>query len=234
MDGGKFKKRAYWLMAAFCCWSALITGKYLYYSVWQRSHYLAIGNKLSCREGFYSAGRGRILDCNGIPLAWSERHYDLYVLDLPNSPEYRQSLLKLLKKELGSLDTGKLDEAGEVIKRDLSTSELETLRIVIPDHPCLKIRVRLERRGIEFPKVRHFVGKVETRDSVLRGATGCEKLYDTVLRGKPGKYKIMLDRNKNWIPGTFTQINRAIPGSDVRLPQSLEELRNNPPPSPEG
>jgi cell division protein FtsI/penicillin-binding protein 2 len=234
MTGGKFKKRAYMLMAFFCCWTAFITFKYLYYAYWQRDYYLIKGNKLSCREGTYSAGRGRILDCNGIPLAWSERHYDLYILDLPNSPEYRQQLVRILKKDLGDLNAPELIDAGVVIKYDLSPDHLETLRKLIPKHPCLKIKVRLVRRVIEYPEVRNFIGKVKASDKVLRGISGCEKMYDLVLRGKLGKYRIMLDRNKNWIPGTFKQFKEAIPGSDVRLAQSLEEIRRNPPPRHEG
>ena len=69
---------------------------------------------------------------------------------------------------------------------------------------------------------------------MLRGTSGCEKYFDKVLSGKPGKYTIMLDRNKNWIPGTFSQIAKAVSGSDVRLPYSVEEIRASNLKLPEG
>ncbi len=234
MTGGNFKKRALWLIAFFCCWTIFILFNYLYYAYWQRQYYLIQGNKLSCREGIYTAGRGRILDCNGVPLAWSERHYDLYILDLPGSPEYRKQLINILTRRIGDLSTTILQDENSIIKQDLSPTEVDMLRELIPDHPSLKIKFRIVRRVIEFPEVRQLIGNVEFDGKVLKGASGCEKLYDKELSGTPGKYKIMLDRNKNWIPGTFTCLVKAVPGRDVRLKRSLEEIRNNHSGKPKG
>lgn len=225
MNTASFKKRSYILLGVLCCWALFISFKFFYYSIWQRSYYLIVGGKLSTREGYYSAGRGRILDSDGIPLAWSERHYDLLILDLPNAPEYREKLLRKLRLRLQDVSLESADDVSMIVKRSLSGKELEILGEMIPRHPCLKIKTRLVRRIIEQPDIRHFIGKVKRDGCMLRGSSGCEKVFDKVLSGKPGKYTIMLDRNKNWIPGTFRQTAKAVSGSDVRIPYSLEEIR---------
>lgn len=234
MNTALFKKRSYILLGILCCWAVAVSFKFFYYSIWQRSYYLIVGGKLSTREGCYTAGRGRILDSNGVLMAWSERHYDLIILDLPNAPEYREKLLKKLRMRLKGVTLESADDVSMIVKRSLSVNELEIVGEMIPRHPCLKIKTRLVRRVIEEPEIRRFIGKVKREGCMLRGTSGCEKFFDKVLSGKPGKYTIMLDRNKNWIPGTFSQIVKAVSGSDVRLPYSVAEIRSSNFKLPEG
>ena len=51
------------------------------------------------------------------------------------------------------------------------------------------------------------------------------KIHNKTLSGTPGRYKIMLDRNKNWIKNSGKSIKLAAPGKDIKLQLTLEEIR---------
>jgi cell division protein FtsI/penicillin-binding protein 2 len=88
----------------------------------------------------------------------------------------------------------------------------------------LKIVPRLERRYVDYPEVRKVLGKVGIRDGKYHGIEGVEQEYDSELIGEDGIYVVMLDRYRNWIPGTWKLKAEMQPGKDVKLENSLEDI----------
>ena len=75
-----FERRLIFLLILLLVWSACASGALLYYSVYARERYLKAGQRLALRRGDFQATRGRILDRNGVSLAWSERYFDFYFI----------------------------------------------------------------------------------------------------------------------------------------------------------
>ena len=89
----------------------------------------------------------------------------------------------------------------------------------------LQITPRIERKVVDYPEVHAYIGRVKLIRRQLVGVSGVEKLYNQILSGAPGKYRIMLDRNKNWIKNSGKSISLAVPGKDIRLKLTIEEIR---------
>ncbi|MHB9138943.1 MAG: hypothetical protein ACYC4Q_06030, partial [Victivallaceae bacterium] len=99
---------------------------------------------------------------------------------------------------------------------------LEPLLTKFPD---LKIFPRTVRKVVDYAEVRSYIGHVELKDGRATGLSGIEKECDCDLTGTMGIYEVMLDRHKNWVPGTWKLKNKAVPGKDVKLDLTLEEIK---------
>jgi cell division protein FtsI/penicillin-binding protein 2 len=84
---------------------------------------------------------------------------------------------------------------------------------------------RIERKVVDYPAIRAKIGKVKYISGRLVGISGYEQQFNQLLSGTPGKFRIMLDRNKNWIKNSGKSIKMATPAKDLVLPYSLEEIR---------
>ena len=82
-----------------------------------------------------------------------------------------------------------------------------------------------ERIAVNIPEVREKIGATQLKNGELYGVSGWEKSYDTLLRGTPGKYEVMLDRRRRWIDSSWKLVTPAVPGKDVKVPFRLEEIR---------
>lgn len=58
----------------------------------------------------------------------------------------------------------------------------------------------------------------------LRGVSGLEKEFDFLLRGTPGRYRVMLDRARNWVESSWKLETEPVPGHEVRLFRTVDEL----------
>jgi cell division protein FtsI/penicillin-binding protein 2 len=88
----------------------------------------------------------------------------------------------------------------------------------------VKIIPRLERRYVDYPEVRKFLGKVVINNGKCYGLDGAERDYDSELNGIDGVYVVMLDRYRKWIPGTWKLKTEMLPGKDVMLENSIEDI----------
>ena len=221
-----FKKRATLLMAGAVIW-ALIAANYLFYfSYLNRTKYIDAGYKLAMRQGYYSAGRGRILDKNGIPLAWSERFFDLFLLKPPELPKFQKMLDTKLRHIFKDIKPCASALPFSVIYYNIPPDEIPRLERIIHEFPDLKIIPRTERVVVDHPEVKKLIGKVEMRDGLLYGINGIELQFDQTLTGQLGTYTVMLDRHKNFINGTWHLVKKAKPGEDITLQSSCAELKN--------
>ncbi len=220
-----FHKRSFAAIIMLAIWCSVATLMLLHYSVIDRDHYLRLGNRIARRKGIYYPDRARILDRNGVPLAWTERSFDLYVVFTSENFFLRERTLEQLRSVIA--DAG-LTRAGEnmfLVKRDISPTELVKLEKVMARYPAVKVIPRLERVVIDFPSVREYIGRTTNRDGRIIGLSGIEMQYDAELSGSPGTYQIMLDREKNWIPNSWQLLSQAIPGEGIVLDLTLDEIK---------
>ena len=214
-DSRSFRKRCFILSALLGAWLAAALAMNFTLAGPEREKYLELGRKLALYQAEYYAPRARLLDRDGVPLAWSERYFDLYCLVRAEelTPEARQQLEELL---------GKLPEPPPERqipwKRGLTAPQILALEKWNATSRILEIRPRLERIRVSLsPELRETLGEVRIENGRQVGISGAEKEFDAILAGKPGSYEVMLDRHRNWIPGTWKEQHAPCPGTDVRL-----------------
>ncbi len=215
-DCRAFRKRCLVLSLLLGAWLAAALAMNFTLAGPERQKYLELGRKLALHRAEYYAPRARLLDRDGVPLAWSERYFDLYCLvrDEELTPEIRQQLEQWLKP----LPEPPPDRETPW-KRGLTPSQILALEKWNANCRILEIRPRLERIRVNLsPELRESLGEVRLENGRQRGISGAEKEFDAILAGAPGSYEVMLDRHRNWIPGTWHEQHAPRPGTDVRLP----------------
>jgi cell division protein FtsI/penicillin-binding protein 2 len=210
-------------MIFILAWAVTAAAALFYNAVHARERHIETGEKLAWRQGVFPASRGRILDKNGKTLAWSERFFDLYLEKEPEGQARRNALRAELKTVLG----GYYEESQggmAPIKKALPPETVSALSGLLSTYPELKLMSRVERRCIDYPEVREYIGRAETRDGVMAGVSGAELALDKQLRGENGSYVVMLDKNNHWVSGTWKLGRDARNGLDITVDKSLEEI----------
>ena len=227
LDNKKFKKQVDIIILLLMFWAVVCTAMFFYYAVIAKNKYISLGNKLARRELSYYPERSKILDKNGIILAWSEKYYDLYYNNLTDSPRRAKLIYKRIKKlsPIAREPHVEAEALHSIMFRALQPKQILALEKLIYLFPELQIAPRNERKVVSYPRIKSQIGQVRFISRQLVGINGFEKLYNKVLNGTPGKYRIMLDRNKNWIRNSGKSIKMAVPGKNVRLELTLEEIR---------
>lgn len=185
-----------------------------------REKHLEAGRRIAQVSGSFYLPRARLLDRNGVPLAWSEKYFDL-VWEAQLPPPSR--LFETLAEILPGLDRPKSGDGGYELKRNLRPMELVRLDPLIRRHPELKIRPRLRRVAVSDPELRQRLGQVEYDGHRQLGISGFEAQFDDLLTGAPGNYEVMLDRYRNWIDDTWRITREPAAGADVFLDFSIAE-----------
>lgn len=224
-----FRFRAKILLALLALWGALASFKLFYYTVYARQKYLRMGSRLAWREGGIPAGRGRILDKNKVPLAWNEKFFDLWLAD--KVPAYcEKELLMRLKEIFPSLGdkTLNLSNTSKALIKNLTPEQILSLNDLLNAYPFLKIMPRVERRRIDYPEIKRFLGETSQKDGMITGVSGIEAKFNDKLSGQEGAYIVMLDSKGRWIRGTWTLLKKPEPGSDLTLEKSYGELLKEP------
>lgn len=219
-----FKFRLLLLSAVLLAWGGMTAGALLYYSVVQRDRYLELGNQLALRHGTFLAPRGRILDRNGVVLAWTEKYFDLFLINPPSGDITNDAMMRKLKDIVPDSEPETIDRSSWLLKTNLSPDQILGLEPLLHHYPELQVIPREERLVVDYPEIRRMVGQIGYRRDVMYGVTGAEKEYDVELSGTPGEYEVMLDRRRNWITGTWKLLVPSIPGEDVKLNVSLRDL----------
>ncbi len=209
----------------FLAWCLIAAGRAWYLAGPAREHYLALGEAMASSEGNIPAVRGRILDRNGVPLAWNEKHFDLYYIP-EGSGRIAVSRWEALCEVVP--DLGRPPEPGgsgrTLLRRNLTVEQLLKLEFIVKGNPSLRIVPRLERVTVSSPEIRALIGRVEAAGAELNGVSGLELEFDGPLRGTPGRYRVMLDRARNWVESSWKLEAEPVPGEEIRLSRSAEEL----------
>ncbi len=181
-------------------------------------------------EGVLPALRGRLVDRNGVPLAWSERSFALSY-KRPESIEVLWRDMHELDRILGlsatQLATRVLNwpRSTVTIRTGLGAGEVLKLRDTVAGNSRFTITSRYRRRTLSgIPRFQRQLG--ETRQYGRRevGISGWERLYNEKLAGVDGKYEVLADGDGNWVPGTWRQTRKPQPGFDVYLPFAVEPV----------
>ena len=214
-----FRRRTLALCGVFALWALAAVLRTWYVSGPGRDKFIAVGERTARRTFLLPAPRGGILDPGGVLLVWSERFYDLVAL-LPEG----ETLTAEETAMLAAAVPGISGNSG-VLLRGLAPEEVLALEKPLRSGAVrARIVPRDERMMIDSPAVRRLAGKVERRDGVWRGVSGWEAKFDDTLAGSPGKFTVLLDRRRNWIPTTLRMLETPEPGRDVILDRRLREL----------
>ncbi len=214
-------RRRFWILLALilCGWGVLIFRAYSI-AVLHQAEYTRQGESSARLRYPLPAPRGRILDRDGVPLAWSERSFSLVRTDpAPLSNELLQELEVVLECRPPAA------APSPCIASRLKPGQVLVLDQVIRGGAPLKIVPIVERMTLADPQIQAAIGTVVERQGELFGASGIELQFDHVLRGTPGSFTVIVDRDRNWIPASWKLEQAAIPGEDVTIPRSLAELK---------
>lgn len=219
-----FERRLISLLILLLVWSACASGALLYYSVYARGRYLEAGQRLALRRGDFQATRGRILDRNGVSLAWSERYFDLYILQAKSGGVTPELIIKAVRDVVPDCEVAVISKTSWLLKTALTPSQILNMEPLMRSYPELTIQARTERRTVDYLEIKHEIGETVDGNGVLVGISGAELTHNSQLSGVPGTYEVMLDRRRNWIPGTWRLVKPVVPGRDVKLEFSIAEL----------
>lgn len=219
----QFRRRSGILFLILIAWGVLAAAHILYYSWYRRDSLLKETLHLAWREGVLPPLRGRILSADSRLLAWTELTHDL-ILRKPLPPPARfEELIRRLTTLLPDLDPEE-KEAFILLKRNISPDAVLKIEALLSDSPELSVVPRMIRRSVDDPGLREVLGETmpEPGSPALRGVSGLEQKYDSVLAGKPGKFRVMLGPGGKWISGTIELIDPPENGKDVVLPETFQ------------
>ncbi len=225
----KRNRRLIILFGFFGVWLAVALSRSVHFAVeGVIKKALEIEAQFAVQEGALAPPRGRIVDCNNVPLAWTERYFDLYWI-AGDGEEADPEEWNLLREILPEVQLPEIHgaEARQLLRRRLAVSEVLKLETLVKNSGHLKIVSRLERIAVNSTALRRILGEVEECGGVLCGISGIEEKYDTRLRGKPGRFRVLLDRYHNWIERSWELVEEPIPGEDVKLAESIAELEKS-------
>ncbi len=222
-----FSGRARFLLFFFLAWGAVLSMRLLEIAVIRKDEYIRQCESVARRQGKIPQLRGRILDRNGIPLAWTLKTFTLHVEKKMLSSKTKDFPEKitdfLVSKSLASRDRIHEDEKVFSIA-GLSPEALEELKNFSHIPQSASIRPSFERKTVDYKKVKEIIGETAEINAEMKGVSGAEEEWDSELSGRPGIYSVMLDRNRRIIEGTFIVVSEMVPGSDVNLDVSLSEI----------
>ena len=102
---------------------------------------------------------------------------------------------------------------------DLTTEDIAKLEPLIRTGYPLRIRTIRQRRKISNSFVEKRAGDLRNGT----GISGWEKEYDSILHGRNGECRVVVDGRQNWIPGSFELLEAPRHGKNVTLPIDVEE-----------
>ena len=228
-DGNKgnwretFQVRAGVILLLVAFWAALAGAKLLHMTVYQRGRTLLAAEGKIWWTGVLPAARGRLLDRNGIPLAWTERQFCLEYSVAATGEQIWDDMHALgdrLDLSPGKLRLYVSEMGGDrvIMKRGLSPKEILRLEPLLSAGSRWRVISRFIRRYRAMdPRIRKLLGMTRQFGQKEVGLTGWEAKHNEELMGRDGKYRVMVDQTGNWIFDTWTEVRKPRPGYDVYL-----------------
>lgn len=226
MSGGKFKTRTLVVLSFLLIWAVVSAAHIFYYSVIKRDSLIEEVELLAWREADVPAVRGRILDKNGVPLAWTTLKNDLIIERVPSRKSRADAIPAAFERVLGKkrCDFSNMTSSA-VVAHSLTPDEIVALDKTLRAYPELRVIVRMERCRIDYPEVRKIIGRTAyDTGGRITGIDGYERDMDAALSGKDGRFVVMLDKAGNWFEGTLKIIEQPLPGADVKIPLSISDI----------
>ena len=223
------RRRTWRFLVLFSVWAVVIVARLFQVMVVERGRHVSDMDRSSWRHGMVPGIRGRILDADGVPLAWSERRFAL-LWTRPADPQEAARQWAALHEAMPleprwSLRTAVARAAEEVRLIDAVTPEqFARLGDVCTRHPAFRLEAYFVRQTYPAAALRRELGAVTRRNGMEIGVSGLERVHDSLLRGRPGMYRVMVNPLRAWVPETWEQLRDMTPGYDVYLP-----IRTTPP-----
>ena len=212
------------LLFILCLWGVLILLRLAQFMILDRDRYLEAMQREAVFEGVVPAARGRILDRDSRVLAWSDRVFAVH-WRVPRDAAQAITLLALLDAQPWltatlprPLPPTALGTRLE-LAQDLPAERAVRLETLADQVPGLEITSGFRRHLAPEPGWREYIGRVaQGADGSEVGLSGAEREYDDILRGLPGAFHVMLDKDGRWLPETWRKVGDLRPGLDVQLP----------------
>ena len=218
-------KRIRVLLIVFGVWALLASGRLFYFTVMQRGKYVADSTRLAWRDGTIPVVRGKIETADGVPLAWSEFRVRLTLESIPKNKAAREKLFAYIRKEFGVALTENEKLPYQLVPM-AEMSEFGKLHQCAATHYDLRCSIVMMRRRHPDRSLDGVIGFCRRRDDgMLEGVSGLEKEYESVLCGREGIFRVMLNRYGGFVKETLRVRQEALPGKDVKLSQTLADFQ---------
>ena len=218
----RYKKRLIILLGVFIFWGLLIVIQLYQFMVSDREDYIKEANSISVRTGVLPACRGRLLDADGVLLAWSEREFCLQYKIAPSVEKVWEDLYALEQAYGGKArQYYSLCSNGRgrfaYLKRSLSADEILDYQDFIKANPAFRITSHFSRHYVN-QSLRSKLGETHSSGQRQVGISGFEKKYNRELKGQDGRYRVNLDKRGDWVEGSWEELSPPKSGYDVYLP----------------
>jgi cell division protein FtsI/penicillin-binding protein 2 len=212
------------LLFGFCLWAILLLLRLAQFMIFDRGRTLEAMQREAVFTGSVAAARGRILDRDSRVLAWSDRVFAVH-WRVPREAGLAETLLARLAAEPWltvtlprPLPPSALGTRLE-LARDLGAERAVRLEALAEQVPGLEVTSGFRRHVAPEPGWREYIGRVaHGTDGSEVGLSGVELEFDDILRGLPGTFHVMLDKDGRWLPETWQKVSDLRPGLDVQLP----------------
>ena len=218
MSEKQFRHRLHIVLVLFFICFAIIAARAVYLGSWAREHYLKTSEKMSVRNISIPAHRGSIFDKTGRKLIWTRHRFELWCT-LPAGKKFSGKHKAGLEKNFPERNFANLSDWSVPLCLDLTTEDIGKLEPLIRTGYPLKIRTVRQRRMINNSFVEKRAGDLRNG----KGISGWEKEYDSVLAGRNGMCRVVVDGRQNWIPGSIELLEVPRHGKNVTLSIDAEE-----------
>lgn len=224
----EFRFRSAVLLTFFVLWAVIALFTLYRRTVTDGESLLNNSESFARREGVLPAARGRILDANGVPLAWTEIHFALFLRKSQNGISSKLKAFLATRFQITEIPDFLPDQEEIMLMDELpvnSEKELEILFTIPEQFPSLRVRTRHCRIHVDYPQVAARLGEcTEDENGIPHGISGWEKEFDRELSGSAGTFTVMRDRKDRWMPGTIRMKKMPSPGKDITLDVPLADL----------
>lgn len=219
------RRRALILLILSILWAGVIVLRMGQIMIVERSDLLSDIDRESWHRGMIPAQRGRILDSSGLPLAWSVRRLRL-VWEVPKDTRTAQSQwdeisgINGLPVAIGGDDYRRMRGTTCVLVEDIPAAFAPEVFALCNRQDTLTMVPYFVRHRSGSRAIRRSLGHVLQRNGVEVGLDGYERVHDSLLRGRPGIFRVMVDQDGKWMMETWEKVQDMQPGYDVFLPVS--------------
>jgi cell division protein FtsI/penicillin-binding protein 2 len=218
----RFRARSRLVLFVFVLWFLLIVGRMAQFMVVRRAREVSAMTRESVAYGQIPALRGRLLDPDGNPLAWSVRRMRLLwsppvdAAEAAESAEHvRQKLPWLSWPQLPPQEVGG-DSVPVVLTNSLEPAEV--LQVKQARLPELRVEPYVERRRAKVSSaLLRRIGTVAWENGVSVGLSGLEREHNALLAGQAGVFRVVVDKYGHWVPETWHVLQPMQPGYDVHV-----------------
>ena len=159
MAAGSFKFKTLMILSFLLIWAVVAAAHVFYYAVVKREESLKETRRIAWREAEIPSLRGRILDKNGVPAAWSELRHNLVLEKIPESRRRRDNLFRGIRRFFPEHELPHPMKLPLLLKNDLSPEEIVFYSRRLRNYPELRIVPVIRRVVVGTPEIQSQIGK---------------------------------------------------------------------------